>query len=107
MSYILVLMTASSKEEAKKIARVLLEEKLIACANIVEHVSSFFWWQGKIDSETEALTIMKTNDKLFEKLQKRVTELHSYDVPEVLALHVVAGSQSYLEWLKTSLEWVK
>ena len=106
MAYLLVLMTASNKAEASKIVRALLEEKLIACANIIEPVSSFFWWQGKIESETEALAIMKTSETLFEKLHKRVTELHSYDVPEILALPVVAGSQSYFDWIKTSLESV-
>ena len=107
MSYLIVFMTASNKEEAEKIVRALLEEKLIACANIIEPVSSFFWWQGRIDSENEALAIMKTSERLFEKLHKRVTALHSYDVPEVLAIPVVAGSPSYLDWLKASLESVK
>ena len=107
MSYLIVLMTTSNKEEAKKIIHALLEEKIIACANIIEPVSSFFWWQGKIHSETEVLTILKTHERLFEKLQKKITELHSYAVPEILALPILAGSQSYLEWLKTSFESVK
>ena len=107
MSFLIVLMTAPNKKEAEKIVHALLEEKLIACANIVDPVSSFFWWQGKIDSEKEVLTIMKTHETLFEKLQKKVTELHSYDVPEILALPIVAGSQSYLDWMKTSLKSVK
>ncbi len=107
MSYLIVLMTASSREEAEKIVHVLLEEKLIACANIIEPVSSFFWWQGKIESEKEVLAIMKSSETLFEKLQKRVTELHSYDVPEVLALPIVAGSTAYLDWMKDCLEPVK
>ena len=107
MSYLIVFMTASNREEAEKIVRVLLEEKLIACANIIEPVSSFFWWQGKIENEKEVLAIMKSNETLFEKLQKQVTELHSYDVPEILALPIVAGSQSYLNWMKDCLEPVK
>jgi periplasmic divalent cation tolerance protein len=107
MSYLIVLMTASSREEAVKIVRVLLEEKLIACANVVDAVSSFFWWQGKIEEEKEALAIMKSSEKLFKKLSQRVAELHSYDVPEILALPIGDGSQSYLDWLKDSLESVK
>ena len=107
MKYLIVFMTASSREEAVKIVRTLLEEKLIACANIVDHVSSFFWWQGKIEEEKEVLAIMKSNEKLFEKLSERVAELHSYDVPEVLALPIVDSSSSYLDWLKASLEPVK
>ena len=107
MSYLIVLMTASNREEAVKIVRTLLEEKLIACANIIESVSSFFWWQGKIEEEKEVLAIMKSSEDLFKRLSERVTELHSYDVPEVLALPIVDGSQSYLDWLKDCLEPVK
>jgi len=107
MSYNIVIMTASSREEAVKIVRTLLEERLIACANIMDPVSSFFWWQGKIEEEKEALVIMKSHENLFKKLSKRVTELHSYDVPEILALPIVEGSQSYLDWMKACLEPVK
>jgi periplasmic divalent cation tolerance protein len=107
MSYLIVIMTASNREEAVKIVRTLLKEKLIACANIMNPVSSFFWWQGKIEEEKEVLVIMKSNENLFKKLSKRVTELHSYDIPEILALPIVESSQSYLDWMKTCLEPVK
>ena len=107
MAYIVVLMTAPSKEEAVKIVRALLEERLIACANIIDPVSSFFWWKGKIEEEKEVLVIMKSDEKLFKKLSKRVRELHSYDVPEILALPIVDGSPSYLDWMKACLEPVK
>ena len=107
MPYLIVFMTASSREEAVKIVRTLLEERLIACGNIVDSVSSFFWWKGKIEEEKEVLVIMKSDEKLFKKLSKRVTELHSYDVPEILALPIVDSSSSYLEWLKNCLEPVK
>jgi periplasmic divalent cation tolerance protein len=107
MSYLIVFVTAGNREEAVKIVRTLLEEKLIACGNIVDPVSSLFWWQGEIEEEKEALVIMKSHEKLFKKLSKRVTELHSYDVPEILALPIVDGSPSYLDWLKNCLEPVK
>jgi periplasmic divalent cation tolerance protein len=107
MSYLIVFMTAGSREEAEKIVRTLLEEKLIACGNVVDSVSSLFWWRGEIEEEEEVLVIMKSSEKLFKKLSERVTELHSYDVPEVLALPIVDGSSSYLEWLKGCLEAVK
>ena len=107
MSYNIVILTASNREEAVKIVRTLLEEKLIACGNIIDPVSSFFWWKGKIEDEKEVLVIMKSDERLFKKLSKRVRELHSYDVPEVLALPIVDGSPSYLEWLKGCLEPVK
>jgi len=104
MSYLIVFMTASNREEAVKIVRTLLEEKLIACGNIMDTVFSFFWWKGKIEEEKEVLVIMKSHENLFKKLSKRVTELHSYDVPEILALPIVDGSPSYLDWMKGCLE---
>ena len=107
MSFIIVVMTAPNMQEAKKIVRTLLEERLIACANILDSVSSLFWWQGKIEEENEVLVFMKSHENLFKKLSKRVTELHSYDVPEILALPIVEGSQAYLDWMKACLEPVK
>ena len=107
MSYMIVIMTAPSKEEAVKIVRTLLEERLIACANIIDPVYSLFWWKEKIEDEKEVLVIMKSHQKLFEKLSKRVTEVHSYNVPEILALPIAEGSQSYLDWMKACLEPVK
>ena len=100
-------MTAANKKEAQNIVRTLLEERLIACANIIDTVSSFFWWKGKIQEETETLVIMKSDEKHFKKIANRIQELHSYDVPEILALPIVDGSQSYLDWMKASLEQVK
>lgn len=104
MSFVIVVMTVPNQEEAKKIVRTLLEERLIACANILGSVDSLFWWKGKIEDEKEVLILMKSKKSLFKKLSKRVMELHSYDVPEILALSMVEGSESYLEWLKACLE---
>ena len=104
MSYVVVIMTTSNKEEAVKIVRSLLKEKLVACANIVGPVSSLFWWQGKIDEENEFLVFMKSHKSLFKKLSERVTEIHSYDVPEIIALPIIGGSPPYLDWLRTSLQ---
>ena len=104
MSYVVVIMTTSNKEEAEKIVRSLLKEKLIACANIVGPVSSLFWWQEKIDEENEFLVFMKSHKSLFKKLSEKVTEIHSYDVPEIIAFPIIEGSPPYLDWLKTSLQ---
>ena len=104
MSYNIVFMTVPNKEEAVKIVRALLEEKLIACANIMDTVSSFFWWKGNIEEEKEALVLMKSHDNLFNRLSTRVAEIHSYDVPEVLSVPVVEGLPSYLDWMKACLE---
>jgi periplasmic divalent cation tolerance protein len=106
LTYVVVFVTAGSKQEATKIVRVLLEEKLIVCGNIIENISSLFWWQNKIEEENEVLVIMKSEQGLFKKLTKKVLELHSYDVPEVLALPVVDGSQAYLDWMKANFESV-
>jgi periplasmic divalent cation tolerance protein len=106
MSYFVVIVTASNKEEAVTIVRSLLKERLIACANIVGPVSSLFWWQERIDEENEFLVFMKSHKSLFKRISKRVTEIHSYDVPEIIALPVIEGSPPYLDWLKISLQLV-
>lgn len=100
--YIVVFITASSKEEAEKIASGLLLEKLAACVNIIENVNSHFWWQGKIDKAREVLLVIKTRKTLFNKLMKKVQTLHSYEVPEIIALPVIAGSKKYLDWIDDS-----
>jgi len=97
--YIIVLVTASSKEEANKIARGLLEEKLAACVNILAGLESRFWWQGKIDSAQEVLLVIKTRKTLFNKLAKKVKSLHSYTVPEIIALPIISGNKAYLDWI--------
>ena len=104
MSYVVVIITTPNKEEAVKIVRSLLEERLIACANIVGPVSSLFWWQGKVDEENEFLVFMKSHERLFKKLSERVTEIHSYDVPEIISLPIIKGWVPYLDWLETSLQ---
>ncbi len=101
--YVVVLVTAKDKKEAERIARGLLEAKLIACANIIEGVQSLFWWQGKIDSSKEVLLVLKTKKILFKKVSARVKSLHSYQTPEIIALPIVAGSDDYLGWIASSV----
>ena len=98
-SYIIVLVTIANKVEAEKIAQSLLKEKLIACANIINPVTSFFHWSSKIDKAEECLVVMKTRKDLFAELSERVKALHSYEVPEILALPIVEGSKAYLDWM--------
>jgi len=102
-NYIIVLVTTATKSEAEKISEALLKEKLIACANIINPVTSFFHWQGKVDKCEECLVVMKSRRDLFAELEERVKRLHSYDVPEVLAFPIVDCSESYLAWLKSVL----
>jgi len=103
LDYTLIMVTASSREEAEKIATRLLERKLIACANILGPVSSRFWWQGKIDSAEEYMIFMKTKRELFDQVADNVKQLHSYEVPEIIALPIVEGAKPYLEWINSSL----
>ena len=97
--YIVIFVTCASEKEGEKIGHALLEEKLAACVNIVPGLKSLFRWKGKISTEQEVLLIIKTKDTLFEKLKKRVIELHSYEVPEIIALGVLAGYEKYLDWI--------
>lgn len=100
--HIVVLVTASSKKEAQKLASCLLQEKLAACVNVIAGLDSHFRWQGKIDKAKEALLIIKTRKSLFNKLAKKVKSLHSYEVPEIIALPVIAGYKEYLDWIDDS-----
>jgi len=101
---VVVFVTASSAEEADVIARAAVEERLAACANIVPSVSSVFRWKGKIEREAEVLIILKTRRGVLERLVARVQDLHSYEVPEVIALPIVGGSEEYLDWLREQTE---
>ena len=98
-AYIVVYVTAPA-EEALQMARTLVEERLVACVNIVPGLRSIYWWQGKVEDEPEVLCIMKTQTSLFEALRDRVRELHSYEVEEIIALPIVAGNPPYLDWIK-------
>lgn len=100
--YLIVFISAGSREEAEKIASGLLKEKICACVNIVKDVDSHFWWQGKLDKAKEALLIIKTRKSLFARLVKKVKSLHSYEVPEIIALPIIAGHKPYLHWIDES-----
>lgn len=99
MEFITVYMTAKNKEEAQRLAELLLEKKLVACVNIVENVSSSYLWHGKIEHAKETLVVAKTRASLFRKIKKLVNENHSYDVPCINALPIIDGNESYLKWI--------
>jgi periplasmic divalent cation tolerance protein len=96
---IVVYVTAGSLAEADRLARVLVEERLAACVNRIGPIQSVYRWEGKLEQSEEQLLVIKTQNKLFAALEKRVRELHSYSVPEIVALPIVDGSPDYLRWL--------
>ncbi|MFH0932806.1 MAG: divalent-cation tolerance protein CutA [Nitrospirota bacterium] len=104
MDEIVVFITASDEEEAAKIAKALVESRLAGCVNIIKDIRSIYSWQGKIENEKEVLMIVKTQKALFNSLMKKVKELHSYTVPEIIALPIITGSEDYLKWLKEVTE---
>jgi periplasmic divalent cation tolerance protein len=85
------------------IAQALLKNKLAACVNIIDKIESFFWWQGKIDCAEEALLLVKSKKSKLPKIIKLVKSLHSYSVPEIIALPIIAGEKKYLKWIDESL----
>jgi periplasmic divalent cation tolerance protein len=103
IKYIVIFVTAKDKRQARKIASKLVEEKLIACANIVDKIHSLFWWEEKVDSSKEVLLILKTKMSLFAKIEKTVKSIHSYSVPEIIAIPIVAGQKDYLSWIENSV----
>ena len=100
--YIVILVTAKDTREANKIATKLVADKLIACANVVKDVKSVFSWKGKIDRANEVLLVMKSKKSCFPKIVRAVRALHSYDVPEIIALPIIDGNKDYLNWVKES-----
>jgi periplasmic divalent cation tolerance protein len=97
--FIVVYVTAGSLAEADRLAQGLVEERLAACVNRIGPIQSVYRWEGKVEQSEEQLLIIKTERGLFSALEKRVRELHSYSVPEIVALPIIDGSQDYLRWL--------
>lgn len=100
---IVVLITTGSLDEAHNLSKLLLDQRTVACVNIVPRVDSLFWWEDKIDSAQESLLIAKTREPLLDKIIELVKSIHSYDVPEVIALPVIGGSADYLNWIDSEL----
>jgi periplasmic divalent cation tolerance protein len=97
--FAVVLVTASGMEEGNKITSTILDKRMAACVNIVPKISSLFWWQGKIDAADEVLLIIKTRASRVKDIIDAVKSIHSYSVPEVIALPIMAGHTGYLDWI--------
>jgi len=101
---IVIFVTTDSQEEAQKIATRLLNQRKVACVNIVPRVDSLFWWQGKLDSARESLVIAKTKASLLPEVVSLVKDVHSYEVPEIIALPIIGGNEDYLNWIDSEVE---
>lgn len=97
--YIEVHTAIDSREGAQKIADTLVSRRLAACVQVSGPITSTYWWQGKMEQAEEWLCTAKTRRELYDQLEQAVREVHSYDVPEILAVKVVAGNADYLDWL--------
>lgn len=103
VQYLVVYVTAATSEEASAIALTLVEEKLVACATTVRDVRSLYWWHGKVEDAGEQLLVMKTPVRLLDAVIARVKALHTYEVPEIIALPIVGGNSEYLRWIDESV----
>lgn len=99
---VVVLITASSPEEGQAIAKAIVDEHLAACVNVLTGVQSCFYWEGRTQQASECLLVCKARSALLDRLIDRVKELHSYTVPEIIALPVIGGLPAYLEWVRQS-----
>jgi periplasmic divalent cation tolerance protein len=99
----IVLTTTGSEDEARKIAQHLVENRLAACVNIIPHVESIYRWQGKVESSREWLLVVKSTAEKFAAVRDAIRELHSYELPECIAISIEEGSQEYLQWLGQSV----
>jgi len=97
--YSLIFSTFPSKEKAKEVSRILVEENLIACSTIIPAHLSIYKWEGKVQEDKEFLCIFKTKEKNYEKVEKRLKEIHPYKVPEILMVEVKKGFKEYLKWI--------
>ncbi len=100
---IVVLSTCASSEEAEKVARTLVEKRLAACVNILPAVRSIYRWKGAIEDEKETLLLIKSSRALFGELRAEIQKLHSYEIPEAIAIPIVDGLERYLEWMADAL----
>lgn len=103
-NFIAIFITVSTKKEAQKISKKLLEEKLVACINIIGQINSSFWWKNKIESANEILLIAKTQLIFFDEIVKVVKSIHSYAVPEIIALPIIGANKNYLDWIKENVK---
>ncbi len=103
MNTILIYLTTRDKKEAESISKTLIDEKLIACANIIDNMTSVYRWKEKLNQESECIVFLKTKKELFDSVRLRICELHSYDTPCILKINISDGHAPYLSWINENL----
>jgi periplasmic divalent cation tolerance protein len=98
-TYIQISTTTETKEQAQKIARYLVEQKLAACVQISGPIESIYHWKGKVETSNEWLCLIKTREDLFDIVEAAIKKMHSYETPEIIAVQIIKGSKEYLNWL--------
>ncbi len=101
---VVIMVTAASRRECRKIARHLVEEKLAACVNITLAVESIYRWEGKLADEKEFVMLIKSTRELFPEIKAAIAKLHSYHTPEIICLPIIDGSRNYLQWVAASVK---
>lgn len=99
MEFIVIYCTVPNKAEGKKIAKALIQDNLVACVNLIDKIESVFSWDGEMCEEKEALMMIKTKKALFDKISAMIKDLHSYNVPEIIALPIIEADETYLKWI--------
>lgn len=100
---IVIFVTCADKEQAEKIAQSLIKKKEAACVNVIAGIESIFWWEGRVESADEVLLVIKSKKSKLNQIIVTVKSLHSYEVPEIIALPVIAGDEKYLKWVDDSI----
>ena len=101
---VVILVTAASRRECRKIARHLVEAKLAACVNITQPIESIYHWEGKVADEKEFLMLIKSTRELFQEIKLEISKVHSYRTPEIICLPIIDGSRNYLQWVSDSVK---
>ena len=102
--YIQIVTTTESKEGADRIAKELVKKRLVACSQIIGPIQSTYWWKGEIESSEEWVCLMKSREDLFQKIETAIKDIHTYEVPEIIAIPILTGHQPYLRWMEEELE---
>ena len=101
---VVIMVTAASRRECRKIARHLVEEKLAACVNVTQAIESIYHWEGKLADEKEFVMLIKSTRELFPEIKAAISKLHSYHTPEIICLPIIDGSRNYLQWVADSVK---